>query len=433
MPTYQEWLKNPQAYNTFKVREDNGEGGTSRTNVPDIDRFMQEWDAGKAMYADRNNPGIAARDVYNPTMSLEQWLATNPNISTNPENDYMRSQYLIPTQGNDFMTNYGHLIAMGGMGALAAGVGAVGGSYALGAEGAGAAAAGSGGAGLGAGVSSGLTAGAEAVMGDLAGSGLTAWEAASAPSLASQGAYGAVTGNAGLGGLEALGATGGAGTLSAAQGLGGAPVADLTALPSGGLPASTVGTTGAATGGLGSLVPSGGSTFGIPNNLLLGGLQAGLGYLGSSQQADAYKDVAAQQGAYGAPYRALLEQSYQPGFDLWSQPGYADAANRAADIATRQLAARAGNPAGNPTAQAGIYRDVLNETFLPTMANYRGQLGQFSGLGLNQSGNASMASAQQTGNMWNGIGYGLNTILNPQSSDEDILKKYGLLIGGVKA
>ena len=125
---YNTWIENPTAYAPM-MKEWGGPGeGYQRTNTPDIDQFNQDWDAGRAMYADRFNPGIAARDTQNPTLSLEQWLATNPNITTNPENDYMRSQYLIPTQHNDFMTDYGALTAMllatAGTAAWAGGAGA---------------------------------------------------------------------------------------------------------------------------------------------------------------------------------------------------------------------------------------------------------------------------------------------------------------------
>ena len=276
---------------------------------------------------------------------------------------------------SDFVSNYGPLLAIGG-GAALAGV-------------AGAAGAASGGTGA----PGGLT-GLE---------GMTGYDVA----------YGSATDAAG-------GLTGGGGSM-----IGTGAGADYLGYATNGLLSAPTGAGGAGGGAASSLIS------GVPNNLLLGGLQAGLGYLGSNAQADAYKDVASQQGAYGAPYRALLEQSYQPGFDLWSQPGYADAANRAADISTRQWAARAGNPAGNPTAQAGIYRDVLNETFLPTLANYRGGLMQGAGMGLNQSGAASLAAANQSIGPYNSIQYGLEKALGPQNSDADILRKYGLTIGGV--
>ena len=387
---YQTWVQNPAAFSARKFR-DRTYGEESAQEGLDTAQFQQDWDAGKALYNDRFNPAVTPLGANTP--SLEQWLGTNPLITTNPENDYVRQFYNIPTQKNDFLTDYGGQLAMllatAGTAGWAGGAGgaASGGSGLLGASDVAALDA----AGMGAGGNLGAGLGATATP-SLTGTGLGAWDAVQ-----------------------------------------GAGVPSASTLPAAAAPAASGGGS-MGSGVLSKIAQSGGSFIpGVPNNVLLGGLQAGLGYLGSSQQADAYKDVAAQQGQYGAPYRSLLQQSYQPGFSLWDQPGYADAANRAADISTRQWAARAGNPAGNPTAQAGIYRDVLNETFLPAMSNYRGQLGQFGGMGLNTSAQASMAAAGQEGGMYNAIGYGLNTAMNPQSSYEDILKKYGLTIGGVSA
>ena len=260
---------------------------------------------------------------------------------------------------------------------------------------------------------------------------------------------GLTTGGAGLTDLGLAGAgMGGTGTAAATGGALGA--ADLASL---GLTAPTTGplaTGGAAAMGVGSAAApaaAGGLLSSLNNTLgtnVTGGslasglLQGGLGYLGANQQADAIQDVANQNLALGAPYRDLLGQSYGQDFDLWSQPGYEDALTRAADISSRSWSAKAGNPAGNPTAQAGIYRDVLNEAFLPAMSNYRGQLGQFGGLGLNTSGQAQLMGAQQAGSGLDAIGYGVGTALNPQPDWAKILQggsnssPFSLNIGGIK-
>ena len=167
-------------------------------------------------------------------------------------------------------------------------------------------------------------------------------------------------------------------------------------------------------------------------------LGAGLGAAGANAQADAYQNVANQQMAIGAPYRNQLSASYQPGFDLASQPGYGDAFNRIADISSRAYSAKAGNPAGNSTAQAGILSDVWNQGYLPALTNYRGQLGQFGGLGLNTAGTASLAGAGQTGGAYNALGYGLGSVTQPQNDIQSLLKQLGgnqnvsLNIGGMK-
>lgn len=154
-------------------------------------------------------------------------------------------------------------------------------------------------------------------------------------------------------------------------------------------------------------------------NLLRGALQGGLGYLGAGQQADAYKDVYDQQMAIGAPFRQKLEASYAPGFDLkTADPLYGNALTQSADEATRAVSAKSGNPYGNPGAMAEIQNSVMNRTALPYTSNYRGQLGQFGGLGLNTAGTASLAGASTAGGGLNAIGYGLGTALEDDKDDQ---------------
>lgn len=166
---------------------------------------------------------------------------------------------------------------------------------------------------------------------------------------------------------------------------------------------------------------------------------AGLGYLGSQQQQNAFQDVANQQLAIGAPYRNQLQQSYQPGFDLASQPGYGDAFGRIADISSRAYSAKMGNPAENPTAQAGILSDVWNQGYLPALTNYRGGLMQAGGMGLNTSGTASLAGANQAGGSLNALGYGVGSVTQPQNDISALLRQlgsggqnYSLNVGGLK-
>jgi len=198
-----------------------------------------------------------------------------------------------------------------------------------------------------------------------------------------------------------------------AEGAGAAGVAGAGAAGAGG---------GGSGGGSGSFtIP--GTDIKIPNNVMAGGLQAILGYLGAGQQADAFRDVANQNLALGVPYRDTLTQSYQPGFDLASQPGYGDAFNRMADISARSYSASHGNPAGNPSAQAGILGDVWNQSYLPALSNFRGQLGQFGGLGLNTSGAAQLGGAQTAGGGLQAIGYGLGTAFGGNSTMDQYLRE----------
>lgn len=248
--------------------------------------------------------------------------------------------------------------------------------------------------------------------------------AAVAPAAA---AAGAAEGGAAGGGAVG-GATGGAATSGNAISAADAALLDAAGMGAGGnlgIGGATAGAGAAGAGGLFGTINDALGTNLNAGNVLSGVIQGGLGYIGAGQQADAIQDVANQNLALGAPYRDLLQQSYGPNFDLWSQPGYADALGRAADISTRAWSARAGNPAGNPTAQAGIYRDVLNEAFLPAMSNYRGQLGQFGGLGLGTAGAAQLTGAQQAGSGLDALAFGAGTALSQQPDWAKILQGMG--------
>ena len=695
---YNTWISNPAKYSAQPYRNETYGEESAQAGL-DINQFMQDWEAGKALYADRNNTGIAAKDVYNPLMSFEQWLATNPNITTNPENDYMRSQYLIPTQKNDFLTDYGAQLAMalatagtsayaGGLGGAGAVSGATtsGGMAAADAAGLaqmgadaglagpaldsfvasggtlGSTAVGGGGVGLGAtvgsqpqvlpdsywqtqagapqtavpgavempvaeslatdaaaqqaaqqaayeaaaqqavqqsmtlptaapagaaspftlpswvGPSGQIAGGASTLLGLLGGGG----DASQALSQYSQAASGASSVNAGLGGLygpqTSLPNTG---PVDYGSPYGGAmtPLPNYSSNPdpydsgSGYIPLPNYGAYGPQTSlpndvasgtdpltmgetvtpwstnpslddlggnpgpygpgyGYGAYGPQtsppvGGTTpppttlppvYGAeevdgsqqtiyddnanagtpgydptlvnPNPSYSGSnvtpqaptttVPAGmwsrvmdgtataddwariagqvvgpaLGMYQANQtsnaisnaantQAQALRDIAAQQFAIGAPHRERLNATYQPGFDPFGQPTESAALARAADVASRSWSTR-GNPAGNPTLQAGIYRDVQNETVLPYLQNYRGQLGQFGGLGLNTSAQAGIAganaanqgglmSAQASGQGLNSLAAGLGGLLAPQPTMADIYRQYGLTIGGVSA
>jgi hypothetical protein len=205
-----------------------------------------------------------------------------------------------------------------------------------------------------------------------------------------------------------------------------------TSNPAGGLWGTLQGV-GSGASGAGSLLSqlfggSGGSGSGIDWTKLLGGIGSiALGVLGANKQADAYGDIANQYLQMGAPYRDRLNASYAPGFDLRAaDPLYAGALSQSADEASRAVSAQRGNPYGNPGAMADIQQGILNRTALPYAQNYRGQLGQFGGLGLNTSSNAALAGASNQGGAYDALGYGLSQLTNPQSSLQDLMKQFGM-------
>lgn len=304
----------------------------------------------------------------------------------------------------------------------------------------------------------------------------------------------------GLAGYSALGGAAGAGGAGAfdAAGVGALGSADAAAAGLGGITAPTAGAAGAAgastaldmggatgafdMGGVGAagsadavasgLVPglgqtgaaagtgAAGSTSGLWQRVMNGTATAddwakiagnvgsvGLGLYGANQQADALRDINSQQTglarefmAMGAPYRDLLSKSYDPSFDLFAQPGYADAFNKTADLSTRSWSGRGVNPSNNPGAQTEIQRDVFAGAYLPALAQYRGGLGQFGGLGLNTSGSLfsgslapQMAATGADRSMYSTLAGGLGELTKPSNPYDDYINKLRLSIGGMPA
>lgn len=359
---------------------------------------------------------------------------------------------------NDFLVNYGPALtalAGGGIAGLGGGAGAAG------AEGLGAA--GMGGTTLGAIPGVGPTVAAadiSALSQPFLGTGLGAggYGSALTPAFGTTGLEAAAAG--GLGATAAGNAYSPTGlsvldnpTLGTGLGSTGAAAATPSVVQAGGVTMPSVGagaatSAAAATPGLWERVMGGTATADDWARVLGTGATVGLGMAQGNQMADAIQNVGNQQNAVaqqfmglGAPYRDLLAQSYQPGFDLFSQPGYSDALSKTADISTRAWSGRGVNPANNPGAQAEIQRDVLGSAYLPALNSYRGGLGQFGGLGLNTSGslfgnagNIGLAGASAQGQGLGALGFGIGNLTNQQPSIADLLKQmpqYKNTIGGL--
>jgi hypothetical protein len=147
-----------------------------------------------------------------------------------------------------------------------------------------------------------------------------------------------------------------------------------------------------------------------------------LGYLGADKQADSYKDMMNQYYGMGAPYRNLLQQSYQPGFDLNNEPGFKNAMDtglntwlRAAS-AGRASGVSRGNPLDANNAGASIegQKYITGSLALPYLTNYRSGLMGAGQLGLGPSAQFGGNSIQAEGGKYNAIGYGLGEIFNPK-------------------
>lgn len=156
----------------------------------------------------------------------------------------------------------------------------------------------------------------------------------------------------------------------------------------------------------------------------LAGTAAGL--YGANQQQNAFSDVANQYLGLGAPARARLEASYQPGFSLaQADPAFQNALDTAGQTSARALSTKYGNPADSPAAQAEMQKYLLGNVELPQLNTYRSQLAGQGGLGINTAGTASTAGAANSGGAANAIGYGLGSLLNPQPDLSQLFRQLG--------
>lgn len=229
--------------------------------------------------------------------------------------------------------------------------------------------------------------------------------------------------------------------LGAMQAIDGSAQTIYDAAANAGLPGYDAGlTSGVAAGG------AAGSTLGIPNitnggfglgdifktgslaNTLLGKVApAALGAYGASQQADAYRDMQTQYFGLGAPYRDLLQKSYQPGFSLQNEPGFKDAMDTSFNTFMRAASAgnargvSSGNPFDNPGAIMESQKYLMGNLGLPYLQNYRSGLSQSGQLGLGPAAQFGGNAIQSQGGVYDAVGYGLGEIFNPK-------KDYGIVI-----
>jgi hypothetical protein len=193
-------------------------------------------------------------------------------------------------------------------------------------------------------------------------------------------------------------------------------------------PVSTV--DGMATGFGGSvpswlqnLMPSGSSLTSLLGKVL----PSALGAYGANQQANSYQDMMNQYFSLGAPYRSLLQQSYQPGFDISKEPGFQNAMDttmntymRAASAGNAQGVA-GGNPFNNPGAFMESQKYLAGNLALPYLQNYRSGLSSSGQLGLGPAAQFGGNSIQSQGGVYDAIGYGLGEVFNPKP---DYMKQF---------
>jgi hypothetical protein len=152
--------------------------------------------------------------------------------------------------------------------------------------------------------------------------------------------------------------------------------------------------------------------------------------MGASKQADSYKDLMNQYFSLGAPYRDLLQKSYQPGFSLQNEPGFKDAMDTAHSTYMRAASAgnaqgvAGGNPFDNPGAFMESQKYLMGSLGLPYLKNYRSGLSGAGQLGLGPSAQFGGAGVNAEGGKYDAIGYGLGEVFNPKP---DYMKQFANL------
>lgn len=157
---------------------------------------------------------------------------------------------------------------------------------------------------------------------------------------------------------------------------------------------------------------------------LLGKLgAAGLGAYASNQQSNALADLANKYQEYGAPYRAELGRLQSDPGSFLTSPRVTTAVDQGTSAMARALSAKDGNPMGSGRALQELQNYSTNSLY-GQLTNRENQLANFGGLSnFNAAApNANLAAVNQTGNMYNAIGAGLNDVLNPQPTYLDLMK-----------
>jgi hypothetical protein len=158
--------------------------------------------------------------------------------------------------------------------------------------------------------------------------------------------------------------------------------------------------------------------------ILAGGLPALFGAYASGEQADAYRDLADQYLAFGAPSRERFEGSFGPDFSLADMPGFTESMDTTTDTLLRRLSAKDGNPFGSPGGLAEIQKYVTGNVALPALNEYRrlnAGAGGLAALTAAAPGASSSAVGAERG-IFDAIGAGAADIFNPPRTLEDILR-----------
>jgi hypothetical protein len=208
----------------------------------------------------------------------------------------------------------------------------------------------------------------------------------------------------------------------------GAAVAGTTSGVTGGTVGSTVGTGATAAGtGVWNRIFDGTATAG-DYATIAGAIAPGLlGYEASNNQTEAFTNLANQYMAFGAPYRDQLAQLDTPdGINNYLNSAEVTTPVQQGTNALARSLSINGNPAGSGTALQEIQNYATN-SLSGQLYNRRNQLANFGGL---SSFNAaapqlSAGAINSQANGYNALGYSLGSAFNPQPSLADVFRNFG--------
>ena len=154
---------------------------------------------------------------------------------------------------------------------------------------------------------------------------------------------------------------------------------------------------------------------------------AGLGAYGANQQAKSLQGLSDKYSEFGAPYRAMLAQSYaDPSGFLANSPDIKAAVQQGTDATSRALSVN-GNPAGSGRALQEM-QNYATQGLYGQLGNERQRLANFGGLSAMTGSAPQLATSAigQQGNVLNALGYGINQVTNPTPSLNDLWKSLNL-------
>lgn len=168
---------------------------------------------------------------------------------------------------------------------------------------------------------------------------------------------------------------------------------------------------------------SGNGGSGLDMTKLLGQLAAtGLGIYGANRQAGQIGTLAQQYAGYGAPYRAMLANSYaDPAGFLANSPDIQASVKQGTDAMARSL-----STSGNPTGSGAALQQLQNyatQGLYGQLGNQRNQLANFGGLSNFNAAAPGLAGQQITaqGGALNALGSGISSVTNPPTTLEQAL------------